>query len=144
MKGILRGLAASLFSAVAFSSSGVADTTVLSPAEQLAKVQVFSLGFNGFVGHISEGERLMKTIAAQGNAREIFMNIASSPASSPEAKLYAACALEKAGYSVPDALFATQYATDVSMLRADILSKQNFKATLLALKNSVCRSGHAD
>ncbi|MFI8619164.1 hypothetical protein ACIGHN_27060 [Acidovorax sp. NPDC077693] len=57
----------------------------------------FTLGYVGFVGHISEAELYMKSFSKSPNAAKSFAEVIDDSTSTSVAKLYALCGFKKAG-----------------------------------------------
>ncbi|HAT4999918.1 hypothetical protein IBZ15_07665 [Serratia marcescens] len=107
----------------------------------LSRVSYFSLGMNGFVGRISDGENAVIDILKSKSATDIFLRIASNPKATPESKLYAACGLKLLGKLNNDdikSIFEKEWDRDVSILKADILIKEKFKYSYFGILNHGC------
>lgn len=57
----------------------------------------FTLGYVGFVGHISEAENYMEMVSKTSNAVKFFSAVIDDDSSTRVAKLYALCGMKKAG-----------------------------------------------
>lgn len=105
----------------------------------LSKQSTFSLGNNGFIGSISEAEKLYLDILQQDNANEVFMRIATSNTSTPVSKLYAICGLKKLGREPPSsAELRKNLNQEVSMIKGDILRKVKFSEIYESIKIDGC------
>lgn len=109
--------------------------------ERLQKITIFAIGSVGFVGHRSEGEILFRKILDASDARHIFLNTIRSPSSSNEAKLYAACGLQKissADFSAARIKLGDKNET-ASVLRVDLLRKETMRDMLASIANHGCK-----
>ncbi|MNG85909.1 hypothetical protein D3C79_446780 [compost metagenome] len=107
----------------------------------LSQVGYFSLGMNGFVGRISEGEVAVIDILKSKSATDIFLRIANNPKATAESKLYAACGLKQLGklnHNDVKSIFEKEWGDDVSVLKADILRKEKFKYLYFGILNHGC------
>lgn len=131
-----------LFFAALCSLYGYANENSYKNTENdLSRVGYFSLGMNGFVGRISEGEAAVIDILKSKDATDAFLRIASNPKATPESKLYAACGLKLLGKLNNDdvkSVFEKEWDRDVSILKADVLIKEKFKHSYLSILNHGC------
>ncbi|CAI2445534.1 MchS3 family protein [Serratia plymuthica] len=107
----------------------------------LSQTRYFSLGMNGFVGRISEGEVAVIDILKSKSATDIFLRVANNPKATPESKLYAACGLKQLGKlnnNDVKSIFEKEWDDDVSVLKADILRKEKFKHLYFGILNHGC------
>lgn len=107
----------------------------------LSQVGYFSLGMNGFVGRVSEGEVALIDILKSKSATDIFLRIAKDPKATPESKLYAACGLKQLGKlnnNDDKSIFEKEWDDDVSILKADILRKEKFKYLYYSILKHGC------
>lgn len=124
LKTVLRVVIATI---LFFSHTAFAVQRSVEEYEKLSMVTSFSIGFNGFVGHKSDGESYVEKIALLKNAEEIFIEIASDKHSTSESRLYAACGLKKVSNRNFNELFKPSFEKQVSVLRADVLRKEKFQ-----------------
>ncbi|WBF44276.1 MchS3 family protein [Serratia rubidaea] len=125
-----------LFTYSMFSHAESSHTQDVQAA--LEKVSYFSLGMSGFAGQQSEGERLYQTILHQDNSQDIFLSIANNNKSTPEAKLYAACGLNKLKEYQKEGLFNDLQNKKVSVLTGDILRSVTFSEIYLSILKHGC------
>lgn len=92
----------------------------------LSATRQFSPGNNGFVARKSNGQKMLDAIANAPDTINILLEVAMSPSSTPEGKLYAACGLRKINFRDMDAIFGPHLHLEVAVLRGDILSKESF------------------
>ncbi|MDA8455136.1 hypothetical protein M4R22_10205 [Acidovorax sp. GBBC 3334] len=57
----------------------------------------FTLGYVGFIGHISEAEKYMEMVSKSPLAVDFFSEVIDDASSKSVAKLYALCGMKKAG-----------------------------------------------
>ncbi|AYM90521.1 MULTISPECIES: MchS3 family protein [Serratia] len=106
---------------------------------ELSMQSTFSLGNNGFIGSISEAEKLYLAILQQDNGGDIFMRLAISSTSTPESKLYAICGLKKLGREPPSSAELSKILNqDITMLKGDILRKVKFSEVYDSIKIDGC------
>ncbi|EGC3869892.1 hypothetical protein H9A57_004592 [Salmonella enterica] len=85
---------------------------------RLDTVNIFSIGNNGFIGEISDGEKIYKKESKKESAYNFFISIANNEKSTPESKLYAACYLKE---RYPKKSLGKNKKTKVSVLKGDVL-----------------------
>ncbi|EKC2494533.1 hypothetical protein OOO55_003628 [Salmonella enterica] len=100
-----------LFMVLFSSNQSISKETLI----KLEAVNIFSIGNNGFVGEISDGERIYKQEVEKESAYDFFINIANDNNATPESKLYAACYLRE---RYPKKSLKN---TKVSVLKGDVL-----------------------
>jgi len=131
-----------LFSTSLCSLYGYANENHYETIESnLSQVGYFSLGMNGFVGRVSEGEVAVIDILKSKSATDVFLRIAKNPKATPESKLYAACGLKRLGKlnnNDVKSIFEKEWNDDVSVLKADILRKEKFKYLYFGILNHGC------
>lgn len=98
-----------------------------SPADSLSKVNYYSIGYNGFVGELSDGERNFRMILQDENATTLFLKIAQDSKSTTEARLYAACGLRNMSVSELNEIFEPYKKNKVTVLNVDILRQVEFQ-----------------
>jgi hypothetical protein len=126
------------FTALYFPYGHANENHYESIESDLSQVSYFSLGMNGFVGRISEGEVAVIDILKSKSATDIFLRIANNPKATPESKLYAACGLKQLGKLNKNdvkSIFAKEWNDDVSILKADVLRKEKFKYLYFGILN---------
>ncbi|MGF6192025.1 MchS3 family protein [Serratia sp. 2723] len=122
-----------LFSEISFAKE---PTRIES---ELGMQSTFSLGNNGFIGSISEAEKLYLAILQLDNAHEAFMRLATSSTSTPESKLYAICGLKKLGQALPTTPeFSGNSSREVTVLKGDILRTVRFNEIYDSIKVHGC------
>ncbi|WP_261232203.1 MchS3 family protein [Serratia entomophila] len=135
-------IASTLFFTALCSLYGYANENHGKNSESdLSQVSYFSLGMNGFVGRVSEGEVAVIDILKSKSATDIFLRIANNPKATPESKLYAACGLkqlDKLNDNDVRSIFEKEWDDDVSILKADILRKEKFKGLYFGILNHGC------
>lgn len=103
---------------------------------KLDDINFFSIGANGFIGKISEGERIYRTEKEnKGSAYVFFMNVANNKNSTPEAKLYAACYLKE---KYPKKSLAENKNLKVSVLKGDTLRNYKFNEIYFRILKHGC------
>ncbi|WP_239952812.1 MchS3 family protein [Pantoea sp. Z09] len=110
----------------------------LSQQEKLEKTRYFSIGMNGFVGKISDGEKIYREIIKDSKAEKTFINIFKGENSTNEAKLYAACGLYALNSKELDSLPHENNNEYVTLLQGDILYKKRFNDVIKSIKSNGC------
>ncbi|EAO8184484.1 hypothetical protein AHV57_28080 [Salmonella enterica] len=90
---------------------------------RLNDINIFSIGNNGFIGGISEGEKIYRIEKEKEFAYDFFMNIANNKSSTPESKLYAACYLKE---KYPKESLEKNKNLNISLLKGDVLRVYKF------------------
>lgn len=107
--------------------------------KELEKIEYFSVGMNGFIGHISEGEKIYRNILKDNNAEKTFLTIFESETSTNEARLYAACGLYALHFQKINSLSGKGKNEYVSVLSGDILYKKKFDEVLNSITTKGCQ-----
>lgn len=102
-------------------------TQLKSPADSLSKVNYYSIGYNGLVGKLSDGEKNFREILQDENATTLFLKIAQDSKSTTEARLYAACGLRNMPVSKLNEIFEPYKKNKVTVLNVDILRQVEFE-----------------
>ncbi|QKJ86933.1 hypothetical protein PMPD1_1984 [Paramixta manurensis] len=110
------------------------------PEKKLAAVAYFSLGNNGFIAQQSEGEKYLQAIIGSPNAEKKLLNMAKDRHLTPEAHLYIACGLTGHPNVEYDVLFAPYFQQTVSVLKADILRRENFHTVYQWIQKFGCKT----
>lgn len=105
---------------------------------KLASVAVFSPGINGFVARQSDGDKNYRSILSGSRAQAAFIALIQNSRATPEAKLYAACGLHKLRFANTDELFTPDKTEQVTVLRGDVLRKENFYLLYHSIKQFGC------
>ncbi|EKJ5694316.1 hypothetical protein PJO24_004523 [Salmonella enterica] len=90
---------------------------------KLDDVNFFSLGNNGYIGKISEGEKIYRIAKEKKSAYNFFMRVVKNKNSTPESKLYAACYLKE---NYPKEYLEEIKNLNVSVLNGDVLRSYKF------------------
>ncbi|EBP4586492.1 hypothetical protein VH79_25665 [Salmonella enterica] len=90
---------------------------------RLNDINIFSIGNNGFIGEISEGEKIYRIEKEKKFAYDFFMKIANNKSSTPESKLYAACYLKE---KYPKESLEKNKNVNISLLKGDVLRVYKF------------------
>lgn len=106
--------------------------------EQLQNVTFFSLGLNGFVGKISDGEKIYKDILSSQDGENKFLLIVHDSKSTPESKLYAACGLKALKRNNMNVIFKNNFNNKVTVLKGDVLSQRSFHEVYLNILKNGC------
>jgi hypothetical protein len=111
----------------------------ISIQNQLSSQSVFSIGNNGFIGSINEGERIYLSILKRDDAPIIFTSIIKSKNSTPEGKMYALCGLKKTKTPLTEikTLNTGQY-KNITTLRGDVLRRESFNNLYLSIIDHGC------
>ncbi|MBK0031525.1 hypothetical protein IBT47_04425 [Erwinia sp. S43] len=72
--------------------------TPMNIEKKLASVEVFSMGFNGFIAKKMPEQLIYEEALENKNSDSIFKKVIENPDSTPESKAYAACGLWKKTY----------------------------------------------
>lgn len=102
----------------------------------------FTLGYVGFVGHISEAEKYMDVISKSPNAVQVFAKVIDDGSSTRVAKLYALCGMKKAGGAELEA-YATKIMKvggTVSTMYADQMKKEDISFFVNRIKYQECNN----
>lgn len=110
----------------------------LSLQEKLEKTRYFSIGMNGFVGKISDGEKIYREIIEDSDAEKTFINIFKNKNSTNEAKLYAACGIYTLNSKELDSFPHENNNDYVTFLQGDILYKKRFNDVINSIKSNGC------
>lgn len=102
---------------------------------RLDDINIFSIGNNGFIGKISEGEKIYRTEKEKEFAYDFFMNIANNKNSTPESKLYAACYLKE---RYPKKSLEKSKNLNISLLKGDVLRVYKFNDIYLNILKYGC------
>lgn len=102
---------------------------------KLDDVNVFSIGNNGFIGEISEGEKIYRKEKEKESAYIFFKNIANNKNSTPESRLYAACYLKE---KYPKKSLEESKKLNVSLLKGDVLRVYKFNDIYLNILKYGC------
>lgn len=110
----------------------------LSQQEKLEKTPYFSIGMNGFIGKMSDGEKTYREIIEDSDAEKTFMHLFKNESSTNEAKLYAACGLYTLNSKEFEALAHENNNEYVTLLQGDILYKKRFNDVIKSIKSNGC------
>lgn len=110
----------------------------LSQQDKIEKMTYFSIGMNGFLGKISDGEKIYREIIKDSNAEKTFINIFKGENSTNEAKLYAACGLYTLNSKELDSLPHENNNDYVTFLQGDILYKKRFDDVIKSIRSNGC------
>jgi hypothetical protein len=110
----------------------------LSQQEKLEKTRYFSIGMNGFIGKMSDGERIYREIIEDSNAEKTFIKVFKSENSTNEAKLYAACGLYTLNSKEVDSLLHQNNNAYITLLNGDILYKKRFNDVIKSIRSNGC------
>ncbi|EIO3283132.1 hypothetical protein LQI46_005064 [Salmonella enterica] len=102
---------------------------------KLDDVTFFSIGNNGFIGKISEGEKIYRIEKEKELAYVFFMNVANNKNSTPESKLYAACYLKE---KYPKKSLSENKNLNVSVLKGDVLRSYKFNEIYFSILKHGC------
>lgn len=102
------------------------------------KINVFSIGFNGFVARKMPQQILYEKILSQEDSAVFFENAIRSPYSTPESKLYAACGLWEMKRYMLEKIIPPLTAERVSVLKADRLFRERFEQIFQSIKQHGC------
>ncbi len=100
----------------------------------------FTLGYVGFVGHISESEKYMEIVSKKPQAVKFFSEVIDDDSSTRVAKLYALCGIKKAGGDNFD-LYAEKVLKvggKVSTMYGDQMKKEEIGFFVDRIKNHSC------
>ena len=109
--------------------------------DDLSQAKIFSIGYIGFIPHLSESEILFRELMLLDTPAENFQKIINSKESTLEAKMYAACGL----WELSRPLFLKEaeklkskdlYA---SVMYIDILTKESVDSILNNIEKNGCR-----
>lgn len=102
---------------------------------KLDDVTFFSIGNNGFIGKISEGEKIYRIEKEKELAYVFFMNVVNNKNSTPESKLYAACYLKE---KYPKKSLSENKNLNVSVLKGDVLRSYKFNEIYFSILKHGC------
>ncbi|EHI4420820.1 hypothetical protein J9Z18_003049 [Salmonella enterica] len=102
---------------------------------RLNDIHIFSIGNNGFIGGISEGEEIYRIEKEKEFAYDFFMNIANNKSSTPESKLYAACYLKE---KYPKESLEKTKNLSISLLKGDVLRVYKFNDVYINILKYGC------
>ncbi|WP_404317530.1 hypothetical protein RX799_24800 [Klebsiella oxytoca] len=102
----------------------------------LSSVQYFSPAND--TARLSNGGKILNIIAHSADTAAVLLEVAMSPSSTPEGKLYAACGLKKLSLQDMDAVFGAHLHLDVSVLRGNVLSREKFRNIYFRIRQSGC------
>lgn len=122
-----------LMTSSAYANGTSIDTSALNAHQ-------FSMGWVGFVGHISEAEKKMNEIAREPTASEIFISIAQDVHRPLVARLYALCGLKKIGspHYAHAAKRLGALSEKVSTMRADVMRLEEVEKIVLEIDKHRC------
>lgn len=124
-----------------FSTLLLAATSVHASQDiekKLSSVKLFSLGFNGFVAKKMPQQLIYEEALKDNNSNLIFKKILHDPTSTPESKAYAACGLWKNNQLKELTLNETFLNKEVTVLKGDILRKENLGEIFNGIKSHGC------
>ncbi|MBM7341195.1 MchS3 family protein [Pantoea coffeiphila] len=106
--------------------------------KKLASVEVFSMGFNGFIAKKMPEQLIYEEALENKNSDSIFKKVIENPDSTPESKAYAACGLWKKNLLNdinPDEILMKKM---VTVLRGDILQRESLGSIIHSIKIHGC------
>lgn len=106
--------------------------------KKLSSVKLFSLGFNGFVAKEMPQQLIYEEALKDNNSNLIFKKILYDPTSTSESKAYAACGLWKNNQLKELTLNETFLNKEVTVLKGDILRKENLGEIFNGIKSHGC------
>lgn len=107
--------------------------------KKLASVDVFSIGFNGFIAKKMPEQLIYEEALENKNSISIFEKIFKSPDSTPEGQAYAACGLWKNNLLNDVNSDEILIKKMVTVLKGDILQKESLGSVINSIKTHRCQ-----
>lgn len=102
-----------------------ASTQSIKPLEkELSAVNLFSIGFNGFVARKMPQQIIYEKALTDNNSVNVFQTIIEDVTSSPESKAYAACGLREKKQSEKIKIKKEYEDLSVTLLTGEILKQE--------------------
>lgn len=105
---------------------------------ELSEVDVYSMGFNGFIAEKMPQQILYEKVFREKNAVALFKKILNEDSATPESKLFAACGLWHKGLSSEIVIKKEFEGLSATVLTGDILRNEALPAFLLRIKQVGC------